>query len=81
MLAGTVYAGAVPGVDPESAVELVGVVFGRCSRPADKTPGLTGDGVLVCPVGHGGQGHLLRTQHGHTEALLPVGFVPLISHS
>ncbi len=42
---------------------------------------LTGDGVLVCPVGHGGQGHLLRTQHGHTEALLPVGFVPLISHS
>lgn len=39
---------------------------------------LTPGGVLVCPVGDGAEGQLVRQQGGHTETLLPVRFVPLI---
>lgn len=36
------------------------------------------DGVLVCPVGAGGTGELVRMQHGNRERLTGVGFVPLL---
>lgn len=35
-------------------------------------------GILVCPVGDGDEGQLVRRRGCHTETLLPVRFVPLI---
>jgi len=35
--------------------------------------------ALVCPVGHGGQGELVRVRDGRVERLVPVGFVPLVT--
>ncbi|MBA8824660.1 protein-L-isoaspartate(D-aspartate) O-methyltransferase [Saccharopolyspora lacisalsi] len=37
------------------------------------------DGTLVCPVGHGGLGDLVRLRHGRRETLSSVGFVPLVT--
>lgn len=48
--------------------------------PATLLDQLAPGGVLVCPVGpDGDHGQLLRHRDGHTEALLPVRFVPLIN--
>jgi protein-L-isoaspartate(D-aspartate) O-methyltransferase len=47
--------------------------------PAALLDQLTEDGVLVCPVGHGRQGDLVRMRRdGHPECLMPVSFVPLL---
>lgn len=47
--------------------------------PASLVGQLTCGGVLVCPVGVEGVGHLLRLQHGHRQRISPVRFVPLIT--
>ncbi|GAA4778093.1 protein-L-isoaspartate(D-aspartate) O-methyltransferase [Actinomycetospora chlora] len=40
---------------------------------------LTDDGVLVCPVGHGRAGTLVRRRRdGREECVMPVSFVPLL---
>ena len=36
-------------------------------------------GRLVCPVGDGRTGQLVRLHHGRRESLLPVSFVPLVT--
>jgi protein-L-isoaspartate(D-aspartate) O-methyltransferase len=47
--------------------------------PAALLEQLTDDGVLVCPVGHGRRGDLVRLRKdGHEERLMPVSFVPLL---
>ena len=40
---------------------------------------LTPDGTLVCPVGQGGKGVLMRYRAGRTESLANVRFVPLVA--
>ncbi|MBB3053376.1 protein-L-isoaspartate(D-aspartate) O-methyltransferase [Prauserella isguenensis] len=40
---------------------------------------LTPDGTLVCPVGAGDTGQLVRVRGGRREDLMPVAFVPLTS--
>lgn len=39
---------------------------------------LAPDGALVCPVGSGGDGALVRHHHGRDEKLVDVRFVPLV---
>jgi len=62
---------------PFDAISVAAMAEGEV--PAALVEQLTPDGVLVCPVGHGRQGDLVRMRRdGRTETLMPVSFVPLL---
>lgn len=46
--------------------------------PSTLTSQLAQGGILVCPVGAGSMGSLVRYRDGKSEDLLSVGFVPLV---
>ncbi|MHA6800077.1 protein-L-isoaspartate(D-aspartate) O-methyltransferase [Bounagaea algeriensis] len=47
--------------------------------PTALTTQLADDGALVCPVGTGGVGELVRVRRGQREHLSPASFVPLVT--
>ncbi|MHC1562739.1 protein-L-isoaspartate(D-aspartate) O-methyltransferase [Actinomycetospora sp. C-140] len=66
-----------PDRAPFDAVSVAAMAEGEV--PAALLEQLTDDGVLVCPVGHGRRGDLVRMRRdGRTEHLMPVSFVPLL---
>lgn len=46
--------------------------------PAALVEQLAAGGMLLCPVGEGTEGVLVRYREGRSEKLVPVGFVPLV---
>lgn len=66
-----------PDRAPFDAISVAAMAEGEV--PAALLEQLTDDGVLVCPVGHGRHGDLVRMRRGgETERLMPVSFVPLL---
>ncbi|MFC5139181.1 protein-L-isoaspartate(D-aspartate) O-methyltransferase [Actinomycetospora rhizophila] len=66
-----------PDRAPFDAISVAAMAEGEV--PAALLEQLTDDGVLVCPVGHGRHGDLVRVRRdGHEERILPVSFVPLL---
>ncbi|MBW0104082.1 protein-L-isoaspartate(D-aspartate) O-methyltransferase [Pseudonocardia sp. KRD291] len=57
---------------------IVVTAMAQHQLPAALIEQLAPDGVLVCPIGDGGDGELVRHRHGETEGLVPVRFVPLV---
>jgi protein-L-isoaspartate(D-aspartate) O-methyltransferase len=67
----------VPDRAPFDAITVAAMAEGGV--PPALLEQLTDDGVLVCPVGHGRQGELVRMRRdGSEERLIPVSFVPLL---
>jgi protein-L-isoaspartate(D-aspartate) O-methyltransferase len=66
-----------PDRAPFDAIAVAAMAEGEV--PAALLEQLTDDGVLVCPVGHGRHGDLVRLHRdGREERLMPVSFVPLL---
>lgn len=66
-----------PDRAPFDAISVAAMAEGEV--PSALLEQLADDGVLVCPVGHGRRGDLVRMhKDGRTEYLMPVAFVPLI---
>ncbi|MDD7965020.1 protein-L-isoaspartate(D-aspartate) O-methyltransferase [Actinomycetospora lemnae] len=66
-----------PDRAPFDAISVAAMAEGEV--PAALLEQLTDDGVLVCPVGHGRHGDLLRVfADGREERLMAVSFVPLL---
>lgn len=66
-----------PDRAPFDAISVTAMAEGEV--PAMLLEQLADDGVLVCPVGYGRQGDLVRMRRGGpTEHLMPVSFVPLL---
>lgn len=64
-----------PGGAPFDAVSVAAMAPRRI--PPALLEQVTPSGTVVCPVGRRRRGHLVRWQHGRTESLAPVSFVPL----
>ncbi|GAA4861533.1 protein-L-isoaspartate(D-aspartate) O-methyltransferase [Actinomycetospora straminea] len=66
-----------PDRAPFDAISVAAMAEGEV--PAALLDQLTDDGVLVCPVGHGRHGDLVRLYaDGREERLMAVSFVPLL---
>ncbi|MEJ2860025.1 protein-L-isoaspartate(D-aspartate) O-methyltransferase [Actinomycetospora flava] len=66
-----------PDRAPFDAISVAAMAEGEV--PAALLEQLADDGVLVCPVGHGRHGDLVRMgRDGRAEVILPVSFVPLL---
>ena len=66
-----------PDRAPFDAIAVAAMAEGEV--PATLIEQLAGDGVLVCPVGHGRRGDLVRMRrNGPPEHLMSVSFVPLL---
>ncbi|MDD7920770.1 protein-L-isoaspartate(D-aspartate) O-methyltransferase [Actinomycetospora callitridis] len=66
-----------PDKAPFDAISVAAMAEGEV--PATLLGQLTDRGVLVCPVGHGRRGDLVRMRRdGRVERFMPVSFVPLL---
>ncbi len=66
------------GAPDRAPFEAISVTAMVEDVPTALTSQLTEDGTLVCPVGTGGVGELVRLRHGRRENLSPASFVPLV---
>lgn len=67
------------GASDRAPFDAISVTAMAESIPDSLLAQLTPDGLLVCPVGQGGMGDLVRVRHGRRESLISVGFVPLVT--
>ncbi|MDD7937077.1 protein-L-isoaspartate(D-aspartate) O-methyltransferase [Actinomycetospora lutea] len=66
-----------PDRAPFDAISVAAMAEGEV--PAALLEQLADDGVLVCPVGHGRHGDLVRVRRdGSGDRIMPVSFVPLL---
>lgn len=65
-----------PDRAPFDAISVTAMASGE--PPAALMQQLATGGTLVCPVGDGGIGYLVRFRDGQAETLSPAGFVPLV---
>jgi len=66
-----------PDRAPFDAISVTAMAQG--GPPPQLLTQLTPHGVLVCPIGTGHSGTLVRIRDGQCEELLPVAFVPLVT--
>jgi protein-L-isoaspartate(D-aspartate) O-methyltransferase len=59
---------------------VVVTAMARAAPPPALLEQLTPDGTLVCPVGRGSYGVLVRYRGGRSEELIDVAFVPLVTN-
>lgn len=67
------------GVPDRAPFDAISVAAMAGEIPQALLDQLAPDGTLVCPVGSGGTGQLVRMYGGRREQLMPVAFVPLTS--
>lgn len=67
------------GAPDQAPFDAISVAAMADDIPTALVDQLTPDGTLVCPVGVGGIGDLVRLHRGRRERLSPAGFVPLIT--
>lgn len=67
------------GAPDRAPFDAISVTAMAESLPQPLLDQLTPHGTLVCPVGQGGLGDLVRLRNGHRETLSSVGFVPLVT--
>lgn len=69
------------GAPDQAPFDAISVAAMASDLPPALVSQLATNGRLVCPLGHGRSGQLVRLHHGQREVLLPVAFVPMVTGS